>query len=138
LKLALVTGAAGLLGQRLVRKLKSDFKVLALDIAENPFDRHPNIDFKSIDLTDFDSAKTTIDGFGPDIIFNCAAYTDVDGCEENKALALSLNVGVVETILRTEFGKLVQFSTDYVFDGKSGPYSESEKGPGKRRCRLSS
>ena len=126
MKRALVTGAAGLLGQSLVSKLNIDFTVEALDIAENPFESHSNLSYKKIDLTDLDTVRPLVDEFNPDIIFNCAAYTDVDGCEKNRKLARDLNVGVVENLLKTSFGKIVQFSTDYVFNGESGPYSETD------------
>ncbi len=126
MKRALVTGAAGLLGQNLVAKLANSFVVEALDIAQNPFESQPNLSYKKSDLTDFESVKPGIDEFSPDIIFNCAAYTDVDGCEKNRQLAHDLNVGVVKRLLTTSFGRIVQFSTDYVFNGESGPYSETD------------
>jgi len=127
LRRALVTGASGLLGQRLVLRLIEGFTVEAVDIAQNPFDNHPNLAYRRLDLTVFDSAKPIIRDFSPDLIFNCAAFTDVDSCERNKKLARSLNVGLVENLLKTEYGKFVQFSTDYVFNGKNGPYAETDK-----------
>ena len=108
MKRALVTGAAGLSGQILVSKLQSDFLVEAFDIAENPFDPHENLTYRKIDLIDFAPAKSLIDNFKPDIIFNCAAYTDVDGCEKNRKLALDLNVGVVENLLKFVYRKIIQ------------------------------
>lgn len=122
----LVTGAAGLLGQSLIGKLRNKFTVEAIDIADNPFDFHLNLIYRKSDLTDFDSAKTLIDGFQPDIIFNCAAYTDVDGCEKNRKTAYDLNVGVAKYLRAISFGKIVQFSTDYVFNGENGPYAETD------------
>lgn len=126
MKRALVTGAAGLLGQSLVSTLQSDFLVEALDIAENPFDPYKNLTYRKIDLIDFAPVKSLIEKFKPDIIFNCAAYTDVDGCEKNRKMAFDLNVGVVKNLLTSSFGKIVQFSTDYVFNGENGPYAETD------------
>lgn len=63
-----------------------------------------------------------------DIIFNCAAYTNVDGCEENTEAAYAVNRDacgyLAEAAYKTD-AKLVHISTDYVFDGKSDvPYTE--------------
>ncbi|MEE9553435.1 MAG: SDR family oxidoreductase [candidate division Zixibacteria bacterium] len=127
MKKSLVTGAAGLLGQNLVSKLISGFTVEALDIAERPFEPHPNLSYRKTDLTDFNPVKALIDRFNPDFIFNCAAYTDVDGCEKHRKLAYDLNIGVVKNLLETSFGKIVQFSTDYIFNGENGPYAETDQ-----------
>jgi dTDP-4-dehydrorhamnose reductase len=122
----LVTGAAGLLGQHLVSELQTKSEVLAIDKNENPFEQLPNLRYIQADLLDFAAIESEIGDYTPDIIFNCAAYTDVDGCETNKPLADQLNVGLVENLLKLSIGKLIHFSTDYVFDGQSGPYTETD------------
>ncbi|OQX92113.1 MAG: hypothetical protein B6D58_04600 [candidate division Zixibacteria bacterium 4484_95] len=129
----LVTGAAGLLGQYLVNFLRSveavhkDISILAVDKANNPFESSFELDYLQADLISFDSIKSTIDNFKPDFIFNCAAYTDVDGCEKNKQLADALNVRLVKNLLEIHsFKKIIHFSTDYVFNGLNGPYSEED------------
>lgn len=62
----------------------------------------------------------------PDVVINCAAYTNVDGCEDNRELAMSVNADAVRTLAEETSrwnGLLVQLSTDFVFDGRSGaPY----------------
>jgi len=61
----------------------------------------------------------TIKALNPDVVINAAAYTDVDGCEENIGHALSVNGEALEYFSRvcSEIGAiLVHFSTDYVFD----------------------
>jgi dTDP-4-dehydrorhamnose reductase len=103
-----------------------DFLVDAADIAENPFKSHPNLSYKRVDLTDFELFRPELDSFKPDVVFNCAAYTDVDGCEKNKDLARLLNVSLVGNLLNTGTAKVIQFSTDYVFNGESGPYAEDD------------
>ena len=62
----------------------------------------------------------------PEIVINCAAYTDVDGAEfpENRSKASRVNTAGIAN-LRDEFdGKIIHISTDYIFNGKSGPYKE--------------
>jgi dTDP-4-dehydrorhamnose reductase len=126
LKKVAVTGAAGLLGQHLVKELISKFNILAIDKNENPFEDTADLRYLQADLLDWQNIESELQTFAPDIIFNCAAYTDVDGCETNKTLAEKLNVGLVENLIKTPFSKLIHFSTDYVFDGNSGPYSEND------------
>jgi dTDP-4-dehydrorhamnose reductase len=64
----------------------------------------------------------TIETIRPDIIINCAAMTNVDACEQEPLLAAATNTAAVEYLSYRFPGYLVQISTDYVFDGKNGPY----------------
>jgi dTDP-4-dehydrorhamnose reductase len=65
----------------------------------------------------------------PNAVVNLAAYTDVDGCETDRALAWRMNVTLVEHLARacrSVDAHLVHISTDYVFDGTRGPYAETD------------
>jgi dTDP-4-dehydrorhamnose reductase len=133
MKRVLVTGAAGLLGQHLVNYLRSagglkkGSSILAIDKANNPFDYSDNLDYLQADLLSFDSLRQVLENFNPDFIFNCAAYTDVDRCETNKKLADALNIHLVENLIEIlSHGKIIHFSTDYVFNGLDGPYAETD------------
>jgi dTDP-4-dehydrorhamnose reductase len=127
MKRAMVTGAAGLLGQHLVNVLLKNHEVLAIDLAPNPFEPQPNLVYIQGDLLDNELLGSKLEFSKADIIFNCAAYTDVDGCEKNKVLADKLNVELVRKLLNLPYDKLVHYSTDYVFDGQTGPYSENDQ-----------
>jgi dTDP-4-dehydrorhamnose reductase len=63
----------------------------------------------------------------PDVVVNAAAMTDVDGCEVNKKMAMEMNAILPESLAifanKYDF-HLITFSTDYIFDGKKGPYLE--------------
>lgn len=65
----------------------------------------------------------------PDVVINCAAITDVNSCEEMLGMekAIQINYKGVVNIRESFDGLLVQMSTDYVFDGKHGPYDEKAK-----------
>lgn len=64
-----------------------------------------------------------IEAISPDAIINCAAMTDVDGCERAPLMAAATNMGGVEYLSRVfPGGYLIQISTDYIFDGQLGPY----------------
>ena len=63
----------------------------------------------------------------PDVIINCAAYTNVDGCEDNELYkhALSVNTWGVGHLRDIFEGRLIHISSDYVFNGREGPYAET-------------
>lgn len=111
----LVTGANGMLGHDLMAVLEGD--VRGLDLPE-------------IDITSLESVRRTLLTLKPAVIVNAAAYTDVDGCESNIDTALAVNgegVGLLALTAREIGAKLVQISTDYVFDGSKGtPYLEDD------------
>lgn len=82
-----------------------------------------------VDITDRTAMKDVVMRFNPDAIVNTAAMTNVDACELERQLAWTLNVTVVEhlvRIARATDAHLVHLSTDYVFDGESGPYTEQD------------
>ncbi len=109
----LITGAAGMLGQDLQKAL-SGRDVTALGRAK-------------LDITDFDAVRDAVDGH--DVVINAAAYTRVDDAEEHEDEAFEINATGAENlaIAASQTGaRLVQLSTDYVFDGTaSSPYEES-------------
>jgi dTDP-4-dehydrorhamnose reductase len=75
-----------------------------------------------VDLTRPETAKRAIAEFAPELVVNCAAYTRVDDCETEPELALAINgsgVGDLARAASAAGARLVQISTDYVFDGES-------------------
>jgi dTDP-4-dehydrorhamnose reductase len=86
--------------------------------------------YQSLDITDRNSISNTFENFNPDVVINTAAVTDVDGCEEKKELCDKVNVAAV-AYLRDECEKykahLIHISTDFIFDGEDGPYSETDE-----------
>ena len=80
-----------------------------------------------LDICDRINLKDLISLHNPDILINLAALTNVDFCEKNSDLAKEINTNGVRNICDTFKGKIVQLSTDYVFDGKNGPYVEEDE-----------
>ena len=73
-----------------------------------------------LDITNLDNVKDYLNENKPDVVINCAAFTNVDGCESNKDLAFKVNALGARNLAMVceEIGaKLVQVSTDYVFSG---------------------
>lgn len=114
----LVTGAAGQLGRQLVRVLASG--KIAGDVTG--FTR------AELDVTDCAAVHEAVTGSRPDVVVNCAAWTDVDGCELNPQRAQQVNadaVGFLREACDEVGAHLVHVSTDYVFNGEaSDPYPE--------------
>jgi len=128
-KTVLITGANGLLGQKLCQHFSSSYKVIATDLHPQNFVSLPNLSYESLDLTKRKALEFHIRFYNPWVIINAAAYTDVDGCEINKDQAWAVNVGGVKNLVRVcreHEIKLVHFSSDYIFDGENGPYSEDD------------
>ena len=122
-KSILITGASGQLGNSVLKQLFGKYELLATDINNvNP----TNIPFAVLDITDLKQIKSKLSNFNPDVIINLAAMTDVDGCELNPDKAYLLNTKSVELLSDNFDGQFIQISTDYVFDGCNGPYSEDD------------
>jgi dTDP-4-dehydrorhamnose reductase len=77
------------------------------------------------DVTNLDSVKRAIDEVQPESILHCAAVTDVDACESTLyEQALEVNIQGTRNVRSAFEGQIIYMSTDYVFDGVDGPYSE--------------
>lgn len=111
----LVVGANGMLGRDLIALLG---------------DRGHGVDIADIDIRSLESVFKVFRNLKPEVVINCAAYTDVDGCESNIETAMAVNgegVGHLAMACRDIGALLVQVSTDYIFDGGKGtPYVEDD------------
>jgi dTDP-4-dehydrorhamnose reductase len=118
MKRAVVFGAVGQLGVELVRELKGrGWSVGAWDRAQ-------------ADITDIAAVERAIAGFDPQVVFNAAAYNQVDVAEQEPQAAFAVNALAVRNLAlacRQVDARLVHFSTDYVFDGAARhPYAEDD------------
>ena len=124
----LVTGGAGLLGKKLLHLMAGSFEVFAVDI-----NKPPDImggTFYQLDITDREGLLELVREVTPRVVVHTAAFTNVDGCETERELAWQVNVGGTANVAQAchEVGaRLVHLSSDYIFDGKSGPYSEDDQ-----------
>lgn len=129
-KRILIVGSNGMLGQRLTEFYRKKENVeLYLTSAED-FSYFEGLDYSQLDIRDKSAVKAVIMNFFPDTVINVAAYTNVDGCETNKELAWKINVEGVKNLALYSQGidaHLIHISSDYVFDGKNGPYTEEDK-----------
>jgi dTDP-4-dehydrorhamnose reductase len=109
----LIVGGGGMLGSDLCKAFPEAVKLT----------------HKELDITNRDNVMESIQKTKPDVVLNAAAYTDVDGCEENEELAFRVNghgPGYIAEACSIFGSKLVHFSTDYVFDGNKKEYVETD------------
>ena len=129
MKTILVTGSNGLLGQKLVELLtqQPDKKVIATARGENRLPFKEGYDYFSMDITKPEEVASVIQKTMPDVIVHGAAMTNVDQCEFEKETCWAQNVKAVEYIVeacRKHDIFLCHVSTDFIFDGAAGPYTE--------------
>ena len=82
---------------------------------------------KKVDVSDIEKLKIIFESEKPETVLNASAFTNVDACEMEKERAFAVNsMGVrnITTLCREYHSKLIHFSTDYVFSGDKGLYSE--------------
>jgi dTDP-4-dehydrorhamnose reductase len=124
----LITGANGMLGQRAVQFYSSreNIELLATSVEEKSV--FNSVEYTQVDIKDRDNIKKIIYDYCPDFIVHTAAFTNVDLSEKLREDAWKINVKGVEYIAeaaRTIDAHIIHISTDYIFDGKNGPYDEN-------------
>ena len=113
-----ITGARGLLATAIARELSPGHQIVPLDRAR-------------LEITNAGAVESLISSEKPDAVVNCAAYNDVDGAEDDPALALRVNGFAVLGLSRaaaSQNAAFVHFSSDFVFDGETDkPYTEQDR-----------
>ena len=107
----LITGANGQLGRELTKqyKLQNDVELILTD-------------YKELDITDLSKVYEFFDKYKPEVVVNCAAYTQVDKCETDVDNAYKVNTIGPRNLAQAanKIGcEIVQISTDYIFNGEA-------------------
>ena len=127
----IITGSNGLLGQKLLHKLREDDSVelVATSIGVNRVTEKEGYKYVSLDITNENAVKKVMISENPQVIINTAAMTNVDVCEDQQEKCDDLNVNAVTYLSEISVeinAHLIHISTDFIFDGKNGPYSEND------------
>ena len=127
----LVTGSNGLLGQKIVRQLKKNNKLfLATSIGENRNPDCPSAFYRSLDISNQEEVNRVFVEYNPDAVIHTAAITNVDYCETNLEICQKVNVTATAYLFNAAQKVDASFSllsTDFVFDGEKGNYTESDE-----------
>lgn len=114
----LLIGSKGQLGQDMLASLPSGFTMVGMD-------------YPQIDITKKEETIRIIREVAPEVIVNCAAFTAMDLCEQEKGKAFSVNADGIKNIAlgaKEIQAIIIHYSTDYVFDGsKKAPYLETDE-----------
>jgi len=119
----LITGSRGQLGSSLTEFQSDEYEIIG---SSRKLEEGSSL--IKLDITDLDEVVGIVSRISPDVVINTAALTNVDHCEDDRELAMLTNAKSAENVAMAckEIGaKMVQISTDYVFDGRSGMYNES-------------
>jgi dTDP-4-dehydrorhamnose reductase len=128
----LITGSNGLLGQKLIALLanKEENTLIATSKGANRISNTNSYQYQSLDITNEDEVAAIFNTFKPDTVINTAAMTNVDSCESLQKECWELNVTAVEYLIKyaeQHQAHLIHLSTDFVFDGETGPYKETDQ-----------
>lgn len=127
-KKMLITGVSGLLGSNLALYFRNNYDILGLYL--NHSIMIEGIKIQKADLLSKTLIKEVMQDFNPAVVIHCAAITDVDFCETNKELTDRINIlgtrTVVEGMNRNNT-KLIYISSDSVYEGNKGSYSETDE-----------
>jgi len=120
----LVIGASGLIGTHLTKAIAANGQDCTAT-----YHTHPIPSAFPLDIRIIKDLEKTISEIKPDVIYMPAAFPNVDYCETHPAETYEINVTGVSQLIKaanTVDARLIYFSSDYIFDGKNGPYTETD------------
>ena len=123
----LITGISGFLGWNLVHRLKNQYQIYGTCL-DNPVSI-PGVETFTVDLSDWSKIERLCQAVNPTVIVHTAAYSNPDYCELHHKEALTLNTFATRELAKSANrlgSRLIYTSTDFVFDGKRGDYSEAD------------
>ena len=129
MKKIIVTGSNGLLGQKVTDLFIQDpeIELIATSVGPNRHNLKDGYTYEELDVLDLDRLNTLVERYRPDSIIHTAAMTNVDACEAERAKCYALNVQSVKNLIdvcQIRDIQLIHLSTDFIFDGENGPYTE--------------
>ena len=129
----LITGARGMLAREVRERFARDDDGTKNTLVLTDLAADEDLGSKSLDITDKEAVMELVANEKPDVIINCAAYTNVDAAEEDAVIAEKINAEGPKNLAEAASKNnavLVHISTDYVFGGSKltdEEYSEDDK-----------
>lgn len=123
-----VTGASGLLGATVCLAARERGMAVTALYGRHPF-HADGIDARPLELADEDAARALVDQVRPSSVVHCAAATNVDWCEDHEDQAMRINAAASGALARAAAcvgARFAYVSTDSVFDGERGGYTEDD------------
>ncbi len=135
MKKILITGANGLLGQKLVSlytqpENQAKYQLIATSRGASRINAFKGFEYQSLDITNPSEIESLFEQYQPDAVIHTAAQTQVDDCETAREACWLNNVTAVAHLVKACEKHHIFFlhlSTDFIFDGEEGPYSEEAK-----------
>ena len=127
-KKLLVTGFGGFVAGSVIAQAEDDWDVHAVDRVQIPVNQSA-INYYTLDLLKKEELTRLFYKINPHVIIHTAAMADIDFCQNNKEIAEKVNVGITKTLTElcgTSDSKMILLSTDTVFDGEKGMYTEKD------------
>ncbi|MCJ0742421.1 SDR family oxidoreductase [Pedobacter montanisoli] len=131
MKKILVTGSNGLLGQKLTDYILSldNLQLIATGKGKNRVFADGNYTYEEMNICDIEQVSQVLRKHKPDTLIHAAAITNVDTCHADRELCQKVNVEATANLIALCEELAIHFiyiSTDFVFDGKAGPYKETD------------
>jgi dTDP-4-dehydrorhamnose reductase len=132
MKKILITGSNGLIGQKLVERclLEKDYEIIATSFSDNVIHGKDGYQFELMDITNPVEVDYILNRYEPEVVIHTAAATQVALCETQQLEAWKTNVeatGILAESSERLGSQFILLSSDFVFDGRKGPYSEENK-----------
>ena len=127
----LVTGGGGFAAGNIIRRARSyeNIEMHALEL-HNVAMTQERVTWYQLDLMDGEGVKNTFTKVKPDVLIHAAAVSDIDYCQAHQDIAAKVNVGVTELLISLCVAfdcRFIYFSSDSVFDGEKGNYTEEDQ-----------
>ncbi len=131
MKKVLVTGSNGLLGQKIILGYASlpEWEIIGTGLGPNRITSDSDFSYVTLDITKRQDVLRVLEEQKPDVVINTAAMTNVDACEDDPMGCDELNVEAVKHLVEAcekINAHIIHLSTDFIFDGKDGPYDEDD------------
>ena len=123
-----ITGAGGFVAGSVIHLAPADWEIHALS-GKEPFSRRKGLVWHTLDLRQPDAVEQTLAAISPDVVIHAAAIADIDFCERHPDVARTVNVALTQAVADSCIragSRLVSLSSDNVFDGERGDYTEAD------------